>query len=145
MKEPELVFSGLIFLVPAYVAWTGGQILSAIALLLLTTTSTIWHVFHEKWFQPIDFIAMCTVFLLEWINSVRAGIEGIILTLLACIYGLIAFHWGYLDSTFCFNQSYTYQMVYHAWIHVLAAGVITLNLLKLQENEKRHVHSTTLS
>lgn len=32
MKEPELVFSGLIFLVPAYVAWYDGREVSAAAI-----------------------------------------------------------------------------------------------------------------
>ena len=47
MKEPELVASGFAFLVPAYVAWTGGQIVSAAALTFLAAiaiTLNLWTI-----------------------------------------------------------------------------------------------------
>ena len=145
MKEPELVASGLAFLVPAYVAWTGGQNVSAAALAFLAVTSSIWHIIHEEWFRPVDFLAMLAVIVLELMNSMRAGVDGIVLAILICTYGLIAYHWGYADSTFCFGVSRSRQMTSHALIHILAAIAITLNLWKIQENEKSstHTNSTT--
>lgn len=82
MKEPELVASGFAFLVPAYVAWTGGQTVSAAALAFLAVTSSIWHIIHEEWFRPFDFIAMLIVIVLELMNSMRAGVDGIVLAIL---------------------------------------------------------------
>ena len=140
MKEPELVASGLAFLFPAYVAWTGGQTVSAVALSILAITSTIWHIIHEEWFRPFDFIAMLVVIVLELMNSMRAGVDGIVLAILICTYGVIAYHWGYTDRTFCFGESRSRQMTSHALIHVLAAIAITLNLWKIQENEKSSTH-----
>ena len=90
MKEPELVASGFAFLVPAYVAWTGGQAVSAIALALLTVTSSVWHTIHQEWFRPVDFLAMLSVIVLELMNSMRAGVDGIVLAVLICTYGVIA-------------------------------------------------------
>jgi hypothetical protein len=136
MKEPELVASGFAFLVPAYVAWTGGQTVSAITLSILAVTSSIWHSIHEEWFRPFDFIAMLVVIVLELMNSMRAGVDGVVLAILICTYGVIAYHWGYTDRTFCFGETQARQMTSHALIHVLAAIAITLNLWKIQENEK---------
>ena len=141
MKEPELVASGFAFLVPAYVAWTGGQAVSAIALALLTVTSSVWHTIHQEWFRPVDFLAMLSVIVLELMNSMRAGVDGIVLAILICTYGVIAYHWGYTDRTFCFGDSRSRQMTSHALIHILAAIAITLNLWKIQENEKSSSHS----
>ena len=141
MKEPELVGSGFAFLVPAYVAWTGGQTLSAVALAILAVTSSIWHAIHEEWFRPFDFLAMLAVIALELMNSMRAGVDGVVLAILVCTYGVIAYHWGYTDSTFCFGESRSRQMTSHALIHVLAAIAITLNLWKIQENEKSSRHT----
>ena len=144
MKEPELVASGFAFLVPAYVAWTGGQTVSAVALSILAVTSTIWHTIHQEWFRPFDFLAMLTVITLELMNSMRAGVDGIVLAVLICTYGLISYYWGYTDRTFCFGQSRSRQMTSQALLHVLAAIAITLNLWKIQENEKssRHTNSS---
>jgi K+-sensing histidine kinase KdpD len=143
MKEPELVASGLAFLVPAYVAWTGGQNVSAAALAFLAVTSSIWHIIHEEWFRPFDFIAMLVVIVLELMNSMRAGVDGVVLAILVCTYGVIAYHWGYTDSTFCFGQSRSRQMTSHALIHILAAIAITLNLWTIQENEKSSSQTTS--
>lgn len=143
MKEPELVASGFAFLVPAYVAWTGGQTVSAVALAILAVTSSIWHIIHEEWFRPFDFIAMLVVIVLELMNSMRAGVDGVVLAILICTYGVIAYHWGYTDRTFCFGQSRSRQMTSHALIHILAAIAITLNLWKIQENEKVGEHATS--
>jgi len=145
MKEPELIVSGLTFLVPAWVAWTGGQWVSTVALLTLTATSTVWHTIHQEWVRPFDIAAMVVVVILEFYNSVLAGVDGIVLGLLACLYGFIAYYWGYVDSTFCFGQSYAQQMRFHAILHVVVATVFTLNLLKIQENEKSSSHSNRLS
>lgn len=143
MKEPELVASGFAFLVPAYVAWTGGQTVSAAALAFLAVTSSIWHIIHEEWFRPFDFIAMLIVIVLELMNSMRAGVDGIVLAILICTYGVIAYHWGYADKTFCFGESRSRQMTSHALIHVLAAIAITLNLWTIQENEKSSSQTTS--
>lgn len=143
MKEPELVGSGFAFLVPAYVAWTGGQTLSAAALAILAVTSSIWHTIHEEWFRPFDFLAMLVVIALELMNSMRAGVDGVVLAILICTYGVIAYHWGYTDSTFCFGESRSRQMTSHALIHILAAIAITLNLWKIQENEKASSHTNS--
>lgn len=143
MKEPELVASGLAFLVPAYVAWTGGQTVSAVALAILAVTSSIWHIIHEEWFRPFDFLAMLVVIVLELMNSMRAGVDGVILAILICTYGVIAYHWGYTDKTFCFGESRSRQMTSHALIHILAAIAITLNLWKIQENEKSSSHTNS--
>ena len=145
MKEPELVASGFAFWVPAYVAWTGGQTVSAAALALLAVTSSIWHTIHQEWFRPLDFLAMLSVIALELMNSMRAGVDGVVLAILVCTYGLISYYWGYTDHTFCFGQSRSRQMTSHALLHVLAAIAITLNLWKIQENEKSstHANSTT--
>ena len=145
MKEPELVVSGLLFLIPAFVAWNGRQWISVLLLSILTVTSTIWHTLHEEWFRPYDFTAMLSVFVLEVYNSSLAGADNILLGMLVCLYGLIAYYWGYMDTTFCFGESRSQQMLSHAFIHVIAATVITLNLLKLQENEKTHSQSKRLS
>ena len=141
MKEPELVASGFAFLVPAYVAWTGGQTVSAGALAFLAVTSSIWHTIHHEWFRPFDFLAMLVVIALELMNSMRAGVDGVVLAILVCTYGLIAYHWGYTDRTFCFGESRLRQMTSHALIHVLAAIAITLNLWTIQENEKVGEHT----
>jgi hypothetical protein len=141
MLEPELVASGFAFVVPAYVAWTGGQTVSAAALALLAVTSSIWHSIHQEWFRPFDFLAMLTVITLELMNSMRAGVDGIVLAILICTYGLISYYWGYTDRTFCFGQSRSRQMTSHALLHVLAAIAITLNLWKIQENEKSSRHT----
>lgn len=141
MLEPELVASGFAFVVPAYVAWTGGQTVSAAALALLAVTSSIWHSIHQEWFRPFDFLAMLTVITLELMNSMRAGVDGIVLAILICAYGLISYYWGYTDRTFCFGQSRSRQMTSHALLHVLAAIAITLNLWKIQENEKSSRHT----
>lgn len=132
MKEPELVLSGFVFLVPAYVAWMGGQWVSAVAMSFLVISSTIWHTIHQEWFRPIDFLAMVTVALLELYNSVQAGVGGIVLALLVTLYALIAYHWGYIDSTFCFGPSRGVQRLSHAVIHIVAAVGITLNLWAIQ-------------
>lgn len=141
MLEPELVASGFAFWVPAYVAWTGGQTVSAAALALLAVTSSIWHSIHQEWFRPFDFLAMLAVITLELMNSMRAGVDGIVLAILICTYGLISYYWGYTDRTFCFGQSRSRQMTSHALLHVLAAIAITLNLWKIQENEKSSRHT----
>jgi hypothetical protein len=143
MLKPELVASGFAFVVPAYVAWSGGQTVSAAALALLTVTSSIWHSIHQEWFRPFDFLAMLAVIALELINSMRAGVDGIVLAILICTYGLISYYWGYTDRTFCFGASRSRQMTSHALLHVLAAIAITLNLWKIQENEKSSSHATS--
>ena len=140
MKEPELVASGFAFLVPAYVAWAGGQTVSAAALTLLVVTSSVWHMIHQEWFRPVDFLAMLSVIVLELMNSMRAGVDGIVLAILICAYGIIAYYWGYTDRTFCFGDSRSRQMTSHALLHILAAIAITLNLWKIQENEKPPSH-----
>jgi hypothetical protein len=141
MREPELVASGFVFLVPAWVAWTGGQWLSAVLLVILTVTSAVWHTIHEEWFRPFDFTAMVSVIGLELYNSHRAGAGGVVLGILACLYGFIAYHWGHMDSTFCFGDSRSRQMTSHALLHIIAAIAITLNLWTIQENEKVDGHS----
>ena len=141
MREPELVASGFAFLVPAWVAWTGGQWLSAVLLATLAVTSAVWHTIHEEWFRPFDFTAMVAVIGLELYNSYRAGAGGIVLGILSCLYGFIAYHWGYMDSTFCFGDSRSRQMTSHALLHIIAAVAITLNLWTIQENEKAGEHS----
>ena len=143
MLEPELVASGFVFLVPAWVAWTGGQWLSAVLLVTLTVTSAIWHSIHQEWFRPFDFTAMVAVIVLELYNSYRAGAGGVVLGLLSCLYGFIAYHWGYADGTFCFGSTRSRQMTSHASLHVVAAIAITLNLWTIQENEKVDEHSTS--
>jgi hypothetical protein len=143
MKEPELVASGFAFLVPAYVAWTGGQTVSAAALALLAVTSSIWHIIHEEWFRPFDFLAMLVVIVLELMNSMRAGVDGVVLAILICTYGLISYYWGYVDNTFCFGESRSRQMTSQALLHILAAIAITLNLWKIQENEKSSTQPTS--
>jgi len=143
MKEPELVASGFAFLVPAYVAWTGGQTVSAITLSILAVTSSIWHTIHEEWFRPVDFLAMLAVIVLELMNSMRAGVDGVVLAILICTYGLISYYWGYADKTFCFGESRSRQMISQALLHILAAIAITLNLWKIQENEKSSTQPTS--
>jgi predicted anti-sigma-YlaC factor YlaD len=106
-------------------------------------TSSIWHIIHEEWFRPFDFIAMLIVIVLELMNSMRAGVDGVVLAILVCTYGVIAYHWGYADKTFCFGESRSRQMTSHALIHILAAIAITLNLWKIQENEKSSSHTTS--
>lgn len=142
MSEPELVVSGLAFLIPAYVAWAGGQTVSALALVILTLTSSIWHAWREPWFRPFDFVVMVSVVLLELYNSINAGVKGVVIAILVCLYGLIAYYWGYADRTFCFAVSRTRQMTSHALLHFLAAAAITLNLWTIQENEKASSHSS---
>jgi len=141
MKEPELVASGFAFLAPAYVAWTGGQTVSAAALAILAITSSIWHTIHQEWFRPVDFLAMLSVLVLELMNSMRAGVDGVVLAILICTYGLISYYWGYVDKTFCFGETRARQMTSHALVHILAAIAITLNLWKIQENEKSSPHT----
>ena len=136
MKEPELVFSGLIFLVPAYVAWYDGREVSAAALTVLTLTSSIWHTIHEEWFRPFDFAAMVFVTSLEVYNSVNAGVNGIVISLFAVLYTFIVYYWGYMDGTFAFGPTRSIQMISHASIHIFAAAAITANLLAMRENEK---------
>ena len=86
---------------------------------------------------------MVLVVALELMNSLRAGINGLVLAILVCTYGLIAYHWGYADSTFCFGESRSCQMTSHALVHVLTAIVITLNLWTIQENEKSSTHTNS--
>lgn len=145
MKEPELVISGLSFIIPASVAWRGEQWVSAGLLSLLIVTSTIWHTFHEEWFRPFDFAAIVSVLTFELYNSFNTGIDVIVFGLLTCVYGFIAYYWGYIDSTFCFAETRSNQMIFHAVLHVLASITITLNLLKLQENEKTSTHTKSFS
>ena len=145
MIEPELVASGFAFLVPAYVAWTGGQTVSAAALAFLAATSSIWHSIHQEWFRPFDFVAMLVVIALELINSMRVGVDGVVLAILVCTYGVISYHWGYTDRTFCFGATRSRQMTSHALLHILAAIAITLNLWKIQENETSSSHRNSLS
>lgn len=141
MKEPELVASGFAFLVPAYVAWTGGQWLSAGLLTALAMTSSLWHTIHQEWFRPFDFVAMLAVIALELMNSMRAGVDGVVLAILVCTYGIVAYYWGYVDNTFCFGVTRSRQMTSHALLHILAAIAITLNLWKIQENETVSSHT----
>lgn len=145
MKEPELVLSGFVFLIPAYVAWTGGQWLSTVLLTTLVITSSLWHTIHEEWVRPFDLAAMVAVFLVEIYNSSLAGADHLVIGILSCLYGLIAYQWVYVYTTFCFGESRIRKMVSHAMIHVVAATVITLNILKIQENEKSSSHSNRLS
>jgi hypothetical protein len=145
MKEPELVVSGLAFLIPAYVAWYDGRDVSAAALSVLTLTSFIWHTIHEEWFRPFDFAAMVFVTSLEVYNSVNAGVNGIVISLFAVLYGFIVYYWGYMDGTFAFGPTRSIQMISHASIHIFAAAAITANLLAMRENEKRHVQTNSFS
>lgn len=143
IPEPFLVFSGLSYLIPAYVAAKAGLSYSLASTLFLTFTTIGFHGTRQDWLFQLDLLAILNFNIIAIYNIYKVGPAAVLLWCVAVPYSILSYFGGQRYGVLSFDPNWHIQMFFHSFIHFSTAYVayycFTQRALLLQSDDTKPV------
>ena len=117
IPEPVLVFSGLSYLIPAYVAYSARLDYSLFSCLFLTFTTVGFHGTRQEWLFQLDLLAILNYNICAIYNVYKVGPAAALIWYVAISYSILSYFGGQRYAVLSFDPNWNIQMFFHSFIH----------------------------
>ena len=121
--------TGLLFWIPACLAFQQGAWTTGVSNSFLAVTSFAYHQNKNKWLYCLDQTGIALVVLSAANHASRIGSIGYSIHIGSCAYNIIMYWIGYKTNSMAFHPDPFWESIFHATIHCVSTASITSLLL----------------
>lgn len=121
IPQPLLVFSGLLYLIPGYIAYKKQNTYTCASSIILAFTSVGFHGTRHEYFFVIDAIAMLNYVFHGASRAYFLTEKEQFVVWFSIVYGFVTHIFGKKYNVLSFDPNWNLQMFFHSLIHIFSS------------------------